>query len=231
LRIAVLQPRLRETAAQDAEALAELAGQAARQGAELLLIPEVFSLHSGPVRSRMLGMLRDRAPQGSYVMPHVGPASYGMAFAPTTLPGDEELGRIALPVGDAAMDPEELRHLGETHPDAVFASPRSESELQAEAMLELAVGMSESVTGLVAVVDAAGAAPGRPGHGGSAIILLGEILAEAGDGEEVIFADVPVPVPHPARRAPVPTPSTILAQRLSVHRGERPAPAYPADLS
>lgn len=92
----------------------------------------------------------------------------------------------------------------------VVLVPRAESELQAQAVIEYAVGLSESVTGLVVVVE-----PSEVG--GSAIVFLGEVVDEAGTGEHVISADVPAPVPRPVPPAAFPDLSPVLAQRLRVH--------------
>ena len=82
------------------------------------------------------------------------------------------------------------------------------------------------------VADSVGAEAGEPGHGGSSIILLGEVLAEAmGQDGDVLFADVPEPVPAPEPPDPVPAVPTILAQRVATHEGRRLDMGYPADLS
>jgi len=107
----------------------------------------------------------------------------------------------------------------------------SESDLQAEAILEVALALSDSMAGLVLVADTDGAEPGDPGHGGSAIIRLGEMVAEAGDGDEVLIAEVATPVAQPEPREALPEIPTLLAQRLATHRGKRLEVEYLADLT
>lgn len=141
------------------------------------------------------------------------------------------LGRVEVLVGDAAIDPAEHARLASAPPDVVVLSPGAESDIQAEAVFELALALSVSLTGLVIVSERSGAAAGEPGHGGSAVVLLGEVLAEALSDEDVLLAEVPVPVLAPEPRAPLPELPPILAQRLAHHRGERPVVEYPTDLS
>jgi hypothetical protein len=158
----------------------------------------------------------------------VDPTTRGQYFEPAEL---EPLGRVSLPVGDAAMDPEALERIYAEAPDAIIMAPRSESDLQAEAVLELAIGLSESAAGLVVVTDAAGAEPGEAGHGGSAIIVLGEVLAEAITDDELLVADITVPPSAPQPRERLPEVPTILQQRLAHHEGRKLDSGYLADLS
>ncbi len=142
----------------------------------------------------------------------------------------DALGRTVTLAGDAAIDPAEHRLLLESPPDVLVLSPGAESDIQAEAVLELAIALSISLAGLVIVSERSGAEPGEPGHGGSAVILLGEVVAEAMSPDDLLLAEIPVPVTLPGPRAPLPEPSPILAQRLAHHRGERMTADYPADL-
>ncbi|TPW09022.1 MAG: hypothetical protein FD127_4274, partial [Acidimicrobiaceae bacterium] len=123
------------------------------------------------------------------------------------------------------------RRVAEDPPDVLVLAPASESDLQAEAAIEVAIGLSISVAGLVIVLDSSGAEPGTPGHGGSAIVLLGEVAAEALLEDDALIAQIPVPVPQPKPRAPLPAVPPLLLQRLAHHRGERVAFDYPADTS
>lgn len=150
--------------------------------------------------------------------------------APVAVHGLEPLGRTVVVAGDAAIDPEQLRRMSLDPPDVLVLAPGSESELQAEAVIELAIGLSLSLAGLVIVADASGAEPGSPGHGSSAVVLLGEVLAEAVFDEQLLVVDVPAPLSPPEPRAPLPVLPPILAQRLANHRGERVPVDYPADL-
>ena len=101
--------------------------------------------------------------------------------------------------------------------------PHSENDMQAEAVLELALGLSSSLAGLIIVIDSAGAEPGEPGHGGSAIVQLGEVVAEAmGDGDQTLVFEVELPIVQPEPRELLPEIPTILSGRLAQHHGEKP---------
>jgi len=193
VRLAVVQHRCRDDAAEDAAALARAAEAAVAQGATALVVPEVVS--------------------------------------PVAVQGMEPFGHVVIVAGDAGIDPEQHRRLAADPPDVLVLAPGSESDLQAEAVLELAIGLSVSLAPLVIIAEASGAEPGSPGHGGSAIILLGEVLAEAVFDDQTLVADIDVPIPAPEPRAALRALPTILAQRLANHRGERLAVDYLADLS
>lgn len=193
MRLAVVQHRCRDDAAEDAATLAGAAEAAVAEGATAFVLPEVVS--------------------------------------PVAVQGMEPFGHVVVIAGDAAIDPEQHRRLAGDPPDVLVLAPGSESELQAEAVLELAIGLSVSLAGLVIIAEASGAEPGSPGHGGSAIILLGEVLAEAVFDDQTLTADIDLPVLRPEPRAPLPALQPILVQRLAHHRGERPAMGYLADLS
>jgi len=141
------------------------------------------------------------------------------------------VGRCVVLRGDAAIDPEVHRRLAEQSPEVLVLAPASESELQAEAAIEVAIGLSLAVAGLVIVLDSSGAEPGVPGHGGSAIVLLGEVAAEALADDDTLMAEIPVPVPTPEPRAPLPEVPLLLLQRLATHRGEKLTYGYPTDTS
>ena len=124
-----------------------------------------------------------------------------------------------------------VRILGDSPTVAVLA-PRSENDLQAEAVMELAIGLSESLASLVVVTECAGAEPGDVGHGGSAIIHLGKVIAEAmGQDDETLLADIELPLSRPEPPEPLPVIAPILSQRVAHHRGERQPVDYPADLT
>ncbi len=141
------------------------------------------------------------------------------------------LGSVVVLTGDEAIDPEVHAGLAAAPPDVLVISPGAESDLQVEAVVELALALSLSVAGLVIVSERSGAEPGVPGHGGSVVIVLGQVLAEALADDDILYAEVPVPVPAPVPRAPLPVVPPILMQRLAHHRGERLVVDYPADLS
>jgi len=193
VRLAVVQHRCRDDAAEDAATLARTAEAAVADGATAVILPEVVS--------------------------------------PVAVQGMEPFGRVVIIAGDAAIDPEQHRRLAADPPDVLVLAPGSESELQAEAVLELAIGLSVSLAPVVIIAEAAGAEPGSPGHGGSAIMMLGEVLAEAVFDDQILTADIDLPVTAPEPRAALPALPTILAQRLAHHRGERLSVDYLADLS
>lgn len=140
-------------------------------------------------------------------------------------------GRVVALHGDSCFDPAVLGRLYADPPDALIMTPMSESDLQAEASLEFALALSESVAPLVIITENVGSEPGDPGHGGSAVVKLGEVLAEAMDDDESLVVDLDLPLGAPEPRDPLPEPAPILAQRLASHGGRRLAVSYPADLS
>lgn len=219
MKIAVVQHRLRESGAVDAEVLAQAVRRARADGARVVIAPELLSPDADPHDSAEVFSSR------------LGPDARGLAAVVSAPQGAEEIGRFGLLVGDACMDPEELQRMAAEKPDVTVLLPRSESDLQAEAVLEVALALSDSLSGLVLVADSVGAEPGRAGHGGSAIIFLGDVVAEAGDGDDVLFAEIGTPVAQPEPREPIPSIPPILLQRLANHRGTRPEMGYLADLT
>lgn len=235
MKIAVIQHRIRETAEEDARVLAAAASDAAGRGAQLVILPEVRSLQGDATpESKLFEQLMGEV-DAFCLIPVLNPATRGIAFA-ADLPPESGFppgqGMAALLAGDACMNVAELGRIAAENPELAVLIPRSESDLQAEAMLELAVALSDSLAGLIMVAECTGAAPGEPGHGGSVIIALGKVVAEALGGDDVLIADVALPIGQPQPREPLPTPPPILAQRLAVHEGAgAPQPEYPAELS
>ena len=233
MKIAVVQHQMRQSAADDAVALAAAAVQAAARGADLVVLPEVLPLHEAGDERDLLNALLAPVP-AFCLMPHVGPEVIGLGFV-TTLPTEsgvpDDLGAIALLVGDACMDPAELVKTAAERPAFSALVPRSETDLQAEAFLELAVQLSSSLSGLVLIAECTGAQPGEAGHGGSAIVVLGELVAEAGEGDDILFADVLLPIPQPSPREQLPQIPPLLAQRFARNLGRKLIANYPADLS
>lgn len=226
MRIAVIQHELRGHERMDLAALLSLAEAASDDGAGVIVCPRLPGL-AGDTRiyQAFIENMRNHAPGSLVVMPSVA-GNRDSAPQPFMTP----LGRTVAFLGDecieAAAGTEPSRF------DAMVWQPDAESPIQAEAFLELALDSSLSIAGLVLVSAVSGRARGQAGFGGSAIVHLGDILAEAGEGEDVVSADVDVPVSLPERLGPRPVPPPILAQRLAHHRGDRPpAVDYPADLS
>jgi predicted amidohydrolase len=235
VRIAVVQHRVRSTPEDDARDVAKAAELAAGRGAELVFLPDVPSLRAENSSAQELFRQLVADVPAFCLIPNVSPAARGAALA-TELPSAQglpaDLGVVALVAGDACMDAAQFEQLAATEPGLAVLVPRSESDLQAEAMLELAIALSDSLAGLIVIAECAGAPPGQPGHGGSAIVLLGEVVAEAIGDDDVLVADVPVPIPQPEPREPLPSIPPLLAQRVSVHEGRgAQQPDYPAELS
>lgn len=231
MRIAVVEHGLRPASSDMGRELGEAAAYAVRAGAETVFLPAVLDGEGAEALAAFRQAIE--AARGTIVAALVGVDTPARAFPTSSeVPLADRLGSVALLVGDACVDEGELQALATSRPAVLVMNPRSESELQAEAFLELAVGLSESVAGLVIVAEAVGAPAGEPGHGGSAIVLLGEVVAEAvGPEGDVLFADVPEPVPLPAARTAVPELPTILMQRRANHQGRKLEVDYPADLS
>lgn len=122
--------------------------------------------------------------------------------------------------GEESFDLDRIAELGA---ESLVLAPAAGSPLEAEAVIEYAVALSGSAAGLVIVVEPSTV-------GGSAIVLLGEVLAEADEGEALIAADVTVPTPQPRPRAPLPELPPIIVQRMATRCGFKPDPGYPADL-
>lgn len=231
VKIAAVQHRLRDDVDSDIEALIAAARKAADEGADVTFMPEPLSLFgAGDALERfhegLVGL------PGVRLIPSAGPSERGFAATAPVLEGLEGLGRIALLAGDACMTGLEIVKILGDQPWVAVLAPRSESDLQAEAMLELAIAFSESLAGLIVVTECAGAEPGVAGHGGTVIVHLGKILAESvGDDDEILYADVVTPVPQPEPREALPSVPPLLAQRLAHHRGEKVQVDYLADLS
>lgn len=230
ITVAVVQPVLMGDSARDAAGVLEACRAAASHGVNLGVVPEVDSLLvEGGDRAELVEALDELS--GVWLLPRFEGSSLGMASivrAPGTLDG---LNTLALMIGDACFDEEQLAGLAAADPDIAIMMPRSESELQAEAALEVAIALSDSLAGVVIVSEPYGAELGVPGHGGSAIIRLGEIVLEASDGPDLLIAAVDTPIARPEPKEPLPAIPPILSQRVATHRGVRPSVGYPADLS
>jgi predicted amidohydrolase len=241
MKIAVISHTRRDSPDADFGALADAVTSACAQGATVVVLPQLAWLAGSTGAEGVDGALavtrrlQDACPGAEILgsrartsenVPAIEGRSPAVALIPTRLGGT-----VALE-GDDCLDSLAARDLASATPDAVILRSGSESDLQAEAMIERALAFSESVAGLVIVAESDGAPAGEPGHGGSVIVVSGEIVAESIGGDEVLIADVPVtPVPPPEPRDALPELPPILAQRLALHRGERASVSYPADLS
>lgn len=232
MKIAVIQHRYRENPLADADALADASRAAADAGAEAVFICAALPVDFEDAQKRYASAVSGLP--GTRLLPRISSGVRAQVFPVTDqIPViGERLGSAALLYGDACFQADVLSGLAAEAPSVLIMAPMSENELQAEAVLELAIGLSESVAPLVVVADPVGAELGDAGHGGSAVILLGKVLAEAlGDEGELLIAEVPEPVPHPDPPEPVPAVPTILAQRLATHEGRKLDLGYLADLS
>lgn len=227
MRIAVIQHRLRSHERMDLAALLSSAEEAAYGGASVIVCPRLPALASDSrIYHAFIDNVRQRAPESLVLTPGVSGGGDDVPELFVT-----PLGRTVALTGDACIDPERLERIAALQPDAMLWQPGAESAIQAEAILELALEASMTIAGLVAVTALSGRARGAVGAGGAAIVELGEILAEAGEGEAVVVADFDAPAPRPdkpGRRLPLPP---ILAQRLAHHAGLKAEVDYPSDTS
>jgi predicted amidohydrolase len=227
MRIAVIQHRLRAHERQDLAALLALAEQASDDGATVIVCPGVPGLRGNTrVFNAFLENMRTHAPGSLVISPLVAEPTDGASDALLT-----PLGRTLALVGDACIDPALHDRICAMSPQAMVWQADAESALQAEAVLELALDASLSLAGLVVIAANVGGSGRTAGFGGSAIVHLGEIVAEAGEEEDVVIATIDVPVELPDRPGPLPVLPPILAQRLAHHHGTRPLPDWPADLT
>lgn len=226
MRITVVQHALRATPAQDLEALVIAVGAAVAGEADAVVLPDVPAVADGPLAHELWRRIADVAPGVTVLLSR--PDDGGSPTAAVTEVG--VLGRTALISGDACVDPEALADVQGQGPDIAVLMPRSESELQAQAVLELAIGLSTSLCSLVVIADADGAELGDPGHGGSAVVHLGEVLAEAMPGDDALAVEIELPLGPPEPRDALPQVPPVLLQRLAAHRGRKIDVGYPADL-
>lgn len=226
MRLAVVQHRSRPAPAQDLEAIVIAAAQALSRGASVLVLPDVSDLLDGPLADELFCRLEESAPGLEIVVVH--PASD--EDASFILRDIQPLGRVVLLRGDSCFDEAVLTAAAASEPGLAVLAPGSESELQAQAVLELAVPLSTSLASVVVVAETDGAELGDPGHGGSAIVHLGQVLAEAMAGDDMLIVDLPEPLGPPEAPAAMPKMPPVLLQRAAAHRGQKVAVDYPADL-
>jgi hypothetical protein len=229
MRIAVIQHLLRGNDDEDAVALANAAADATDMGAEVVVFPSVPTLadSSGgdPVARILAAIGEERREHVVYLNPAIIADGADAAAIPL-------LGQTALLVGDGCADASEILRIAGEKPLVAILAPRSDNDLQAEAVAEFALGLSDSLAGLVVIAECAGAEPGEPGHGGSAIIHLGEVVAEAmSEVDETLTAEFELPIVQPEPRELLPKVPSILVGKLAHHQGRRPDVEYPADLS
>lgn len=203
-----------------------LSERAAEEGVQVIAYPRVPGLAND--RSLLNAFFRnveERAPGLTWVRPGLRYKGEALTAHPTAL------GRTVVLDGDDCIDPALFPAVQALECDALVWLFNAEDALQAEAALELALEASQTLAPLVLVATVTGNARGVRAHGIGAIVRLGEILAEGGEGEELVVADVPTPSPVPERSRRLPELAPVLAQRLAAHRGAKVPVSYPADLS
>lgn len=217
MKIAVVQHRIRTHERMDLAALLFMSEQAEDEGADVIVYPCVPGLgYASPLMTAFASNVVERAPQVSIVAPCAARSRGGdLRRVPT------RLGSTLVLAGDDCIDALMYPEIESLGLEALVWQMDTESPLQAEALLELALDASLTQAGLVLTACLWGEARGVDSSGGSAIVHLGEILAEAGDGEDLLFAEVPVPVTLPERRGRRAVPAPVLQQRFAVHRGKR----------
>lgn len=226
MRLAVLQHASPDgTAAQ----VAADAAQALDAGADLVICAAVLDADSEKVSAALDLVFAGTG--RSYILPTYDGAPAGSVTLVEIVGPFGNVGLTAVLVGDACFDSEAWLRVRDAGAVAAVFCPRATSELQAEAAVEVALALSDSLCGLVVVAETTGGAPGGPGHGGSAIISLGKVLAEALEGPDIIIAHLLLPLPQPEPPEHFPELPVLIAQRLSRHAGQRFDVGYPADLS
>ncbi|MDO8963756.1 MAG: hypothetical protein Q7W30_04605 [Coriobacteriia bacterium] len=227
MRVAVVQHRMRAHERMDLASLLTLCERASEEGAQVIVLPAVPGLAGNELLIQaFLRNAEERAPGLTWITPqHVWGGVGEPVCRPTALGSTLVLGQ------DHCIDPDVIAGAQELSCDTMVWQFDAEDALQAEALLEFALDASVAVTPLIVIADVVGSARGVEGHGTSAIVYMGEIMAEAGSGEDLLIADVPAPAPltQPSRR--VPSPAPVLAQRLAAHHGTKLATPYPADLT
>jgi predicted amidohydrolase len=226
LKIAVVQHRIRMHERMDLAALLSLAEQAEDEGADVIVLPCVPGLtYESGLMTAFAENVVERAPQVSIVASCAAVDRTGQPVPVLT-----RLGMTLHLTGDDCIDPAHFPAIEKMGLEALVLQMDTESPLQAEALLEFALDSSLAHAGLVLTACLTGEARRVKSFGGSAIVHLGEILAEAGSGEDLLIARVPVPVALPARRGPLPVLPPVLAQRVAAHQGTKIRPEYPATI-
>ncbi|MBN2248139.1 MAG: hypothetical protein JW733_05520 [Coriobacteriia bacterium] len=224
MRIAVVQHVPRPAPAQDLEALVAATLRAAASGAEWVVLPGLPALDGGPLQEELWRRLEADVPGVGVVVA----ADSGGAMVASGDVGSP--GVTVVLVGDDCFSPAALREARVAAPGIAVLAPGAESEIQIEATLEFAIELSTSLASVVILVETDGAELGEAGHGGSAIVYLGEVVAQAIPGDTIIYADVESPAGPPELPGSLPPVPPLLAQRVAAHSGRKLEVDYPADL-
>ncbi|MDY0087033.1 MAG: hypothetical protein RBS78_00545 [Coriobacteriia bacterium] len=227
MKIALIHHRVRDDAAADADALIAAARAACAAGAEAIVCPRVPSLAglSAEEREDLIARV-DGCVEGAALLVAFGAEDREARIV------ESVLGRTALVAGDACLDENVVRALIAERLDAVVWRVGAESELQAEAILEYALACSPGLAGLLLLAECSGGTGPDRCRGISAIIHAGELLDESTSSQDdLLLADLVLPIAAPDPDLMLPELPPILAQRLAVHTGRRVPVDYPADLS
>ncbi|MDO8914953.1 MAG: hypothetical protein Q7W16_02570 [Coriobacteriia bacterium] len=217
MKIALVQHRIRNHERMDLAALLSMSEQAQDEGADVIVYPCVPGIgYDSQLMTAFTANVMERAPQVSIVASCAAWGPGGMLQ-----PVPTRLGRTLVLAGDDCIDASLYPEIESLGLEALVWQMATESPLQAEALLELALDASLSQAGLVLTACLYGEARDIHSSGGSAIVHLGEILAEAGEGEDLLIADIAVPVPLPERRGRRAVPAPVLQQRFAAHHGKK----------
>lgn len=187
---------------------------AAEQGAQVLVFPRVPGLVAD--RTLLDAFFRnaeERAPGVGFIRPALRHPGEGPLQPQATA-----LGRTLVLDSDDCIDPALFAAVQEAACETIVWLFNAEDPLQAEAALELALDASLHLAPLVVIATITGHARGVLAAGIGAIVHLGEILAEGGEGEELVVADVPSPAGFSERPRSLPEPAPVLMQRLAAHK-------------
>lgn len=227
MRVAVVQHRIRTHERMDLAAMLALSERASEEGAQVMVYPAVPGLAaSATLMPAFMHNVEERAPGMTIVSAYGASNRSGPPMAVPTV-----LGRTVVLAGDDCIDPELFPQVRAQECEALVWQFDAEDDLQAEACLELALEATLTLAPLVVVVSVVGSERGIDVHGTSAIVHLGEILAEGGEGEDLLIADVPASSKAPEHGKRLPEPAPILRQRLAAHHGTKVRVDYPSDLS
>jgi predicted amidohydrolase len=213
LRIAALQHRLRAHERMDLASMLAQSEHAAERGVQVLAFPRVPGLVADRVLlDAFFRNVEERAPGVGLIRPRLRHAGEGPLRPQATA-----LGRTLVLDGDDCIDPALFAAVQDAECDSLVWLFNAEDPLQAEAALELALDASLHLAPLVVIATVTGHARGVLAAGIGAIVHLGEILAEGGEGEELVVADVPSPAGFSEKPRSLPDPAPILMQRLAAH--------------
>jgi predicted amidohydrolase len=198
----------------DLAAMLAQSEHAAEEGVQVLVFPRVPGLVGDRgLLDAFFRNVEERAPGVGLIRPNLRHPGEGPLRPQATA-----LGRTLVLDGDDCIDPALFAAIQESACESLVWLFNAEDPLQAEASLELALDASLHLAPLVVIATVTGHARGVLAAGIGAIVHLGEILAEGGEGEELVVADVPSPAGFEERPRSLPEPAPILLQRLSAHR-------------